>query len=162
MQRIVLKVAPCCSRKILPRRPDWSRHTSSWLNRNVIIKGLMKESSWLRLCLVSRGMQNAKCQLLWNDEMQNVKIFMVCLVPSKMLNFSWGEWRLFDFFFCLLRSKSKMENEYLFVKNFACCLVPFCKIIGQNPKFFRWNREPNTPLLHLGAAAAKLHSRLVP
>jgi hypothetical protein len=29
-----------------------------------------------RLCLVPHGMQNAKCQLLWNDEMQNAKIFM--------------------------------------------------------------------------------------
>jgi hypothetical protein len=25
----------------------------------------------------SHGMQNTKCQLLWNDEIQNAKIFMV-------------------------------------------------------------------------------------
>jgi hypothetical protein len=51
-------------------------------------------------------MQNAKYQLLWNDEMQNAKIFMGVF--------------------------SSMENGYLFAKNFAWCLVPFCKIMGQN------------------------------
>jgi hypothetical protein len=49
--------------------------------------------------------------------------------------------------FCLLRPKSKMENRYLFAKNFARCLVPFCKMIGQNPKFFGWNGELNTPII---------------
>jgi hypothetical protein len=39
-------------------------------------------------------------------------------------------------FFGLLRPKSKMENEYLFAKNFAWYLVPFCKMMGQNPKIF--------------------------
>jgi hypothetical protein len=33
-------------------------------------------STLLWLCLVPHGMQNAKCQLHWNDEMQNAKIFM--------------------------------------------------------------------------------------
>jgi hypothetical protein len=28
-----------------------------------------------------------------------------------------------------------MKNEYLFAKNFAWCLVPFYKMMGQNPKF---------------------------
>jgi hypothetical protein len=46
-----------------------------------------------------------------------------------------------------LRPKSKMENRYLFAKNFARCLVPFCKMIGQNPKFFGWNGELNTPII---------------
>jgi hypothetical protein len=32
---------------------------------------------------------NAKYQLLWNDEMQNVKIFMG-VFSFKMPNFSWG------------------------------------------------------------------------
>jgi hypothetical protein len=32
------------------------------------------EEVWM--CLVSHGMQNTKYQLLWNDEMQNAKIFM--------------------------------------------------------------------------------------
>jgi hypothetical protein len=30
-------------------------------------------------------------------------------------------------FFGLLRPKSKMENNYLFAKKFAWCLVPFAK-----------------------------------
>jgi hypothetical protein len=62
----------------------------------------------------------------------------VCLVPSKMPNFSWvGEGFLASFFFfCLLRPKSKMENGYLFVKNFVWCLVPFYKMMGQNTIFF--------------------------
>jgi hypothetical protein len=38
--------------------------------------------------------------------------------------------------FGLLRPKYKIENEYLFAKNFAWCLVPFCKMMGQNPNFF--------------------------
>jgi hypothetical protein len=31
----------------------------------------------LRGCLVPHRIQNAKCQLLWSDEMQNIKIFRV-------------------------------------------------------------------------------------
>jgi hypothetical protein len=34
-----------------------------------------------------------------------------------------------------LRPKSKMKNEYLFAKNFAWCLVPFYKMVDQNPNF---------------------------
>jgi hypothetical protein len=36
-----------------------------------------------------------------------------------------------------------MENEYLFAKNFALCLVLFYKIMGQNPKFFwvKWGTK---------------------
>jgi hypothetical protein len=68
-------------------------------------------------------MQNAKCQLLWNDEMQNAKIFM-----GWMRDF----W-LFGFFGPL---EAKMENGYLFAKNFAWCLVSFYKMMGQNPKIF--------------------------
>jgi hypothetical protein len=54
---------------------------------------------------------------------QNAKFFM-------------GWVRAFWFFF-LLRSKFKMENGYLFAKNFAWGLVPFYKMMSQNLKFFR-------------------------
>jgi hypothetical protein len=39
-------------------------------------RSLSGAAIWVRLCLVHHGTQNAKCQLLWNDEMQNAKIFM--------------------------------------------------------------------------------------
>jgi hypothetical protein len=42
------------------------------------------------MCLVSHGMQNAKYQLLWNDEMQNVKIFMGVFSSIKNAKFLWG------------------------------------------------------------------------
>jgi hypothetical protein len=41
-------------------------------------------------CLVPRGIQNVKCQLLWNDEMQNAKIFMGVFSSIQNANFSWG------------------------------------------------------------------------
>jgi hypothetical protein len=39
-------------------------------------------------------------------------------------------------FFGLFMPKSKMENGYFVAKNFVWCVVLFCKIIGQNLKFF--------------------------
>ena len=39
-------------------------------------------------------------------------------------------------FFRLLRPKSKMENNHLFVKIFALVFSLFCKIMNQNPKIF--------------------------
>jgi hypothetical protein len=71
-----------------------------------------------RLCLVPHGIQNVKCQLLWNDETQNAKIFMSVFSFIQNAQFFMGWVRVFGFFF-LLRPKSKMENEYLFAKNFA-------------------------------------------
>jgi hypothetical protein len=68
----------------------------------------------LRLCLVPHGMQNTKYQLLWNDEMQNAKIFMGVFSFIQITKFfmRWVKafW-LFGFFFGLLRLKSKMENR---------------------------------------------------
>jgi hypothetical protein len=93
-------------------------------------------------------MQNAKYQLLWNDEMQNTKIFMDVFSSIQNAKFFMGWVRAFFGFLAfldLLRPKSKMENGYLFVKNFAWCLVPFCKMVGQNPKFFEGNGKLNTP-----------------
>jgi hypothetical protein len=42
------------------------------------------------------------------------KFSWMCLIPLKMPNFSWN-W----LFFGLLRPKSKIENRYLFAKNFT-------------------------------------------
>jgi len=53
----------------------------------------------LRGCLVPHRIQNAKCQLLWSDEMQNAKIFRVIfssiqnaefIVPMKPLEAHFG------------------------------------------------------------------------
>ena len=38
-----------------------------------------------------------------------------------------------------------MENNHLFVKNFAWCLVLLYKMIDQNPKFFRIEEELKRP-----------------
>jgi hypothetical protein len=85
------------------------------------------------------GMQNAKYQLLWNDEMQNAKFFIGVFSSIQNTKFfmEWvGVFWVFGIFFCLLRPKFKIENKYLFAKIFAWCLVPFCKMMSQKPKFF--------------------------
>jgi hypothetical protein len=58
------------------------------------------------------------------SSIQNIKFFM-------------GWVRAFWLFgyFGLLRPKFKIENEYIFAKNFAWCLVPFCKMMGQTQNF---------------------------
>jgi hypothetical protein len=53
--------------------------------------------------------------------------------------------------------KSKMENGYFVAKNFVWCVVLFCKIIGQNLKFFRWNEKLNTPIVSDDISATPLH-----
>jgi hypothetical protein len=60
-----------------------------------------RDKKKLRLCLVPHLMQNAECQLLWMMKCKISKFLWVCLVPSKMLNFSWDGWGLFGFFFPL-------------------------------------------------------------
>jgi len=35
------------------------------------------DKDWFRACLVLHGMQNINYQLLWNDKIQNTKIFRV-------------------------------------------------------------------------------------
>jgi hypothetical protein len=72
-----------------------------------------------------------------------------CLVPSKIQNLLSHEslLRIILGFFGLLRPKSKMENNHRFAKIFAWCLVPFCKMMDQNPKFFGKKGELNIPLI---------------
>jgi 3-methyladenine DNA glycosylase Tag len=89
-------------------------------------------------------MQNTKYQLLWNDRMQNAKILRVMFSSIQNAEFiarvraSRGS---FGGFFLPL--KSKMENNHLFAKFFV--LVPFCKMMNQNPKFFGTGGKLNTP-----------------
>jgi hypothetical protein len=61
------------------------------------------------------------------------------------------------FFFVLLRSKSKMENGYFFTKNFAWCLVPFYRMMGQNPKFF-WVKWETKHTLKIEGIVSKINS----
>jgi hypothetical protein len=69
--------------------------------------------------------------------MRNAKIFMGVFSSIQNAKIFMGWVRAFWlFFFGLLRPKSKMKNGYVFAKKFAWCLVPFCKMMGQNPKFF--------------------------
>jgi hypothetical protein len=78
--------------------------------------------------------------------MQNAKIFMGVFSSIQNAKFFIGCVRAFLLFWAL---EAKIQNgEWIFflAKNFARCLVSFCKMIGQNPKFFGWNGELNTPL----------------
>jgi hypothetical protein len=79
-------------------------------------------------------MQNAKCQLLWNDKMQNDKIFMGVFSFIQNVKFFMGRVRAFWLFGFFWPLEAKIQNG--FVKNFPWCLVPFCKMMDQNPKFF--------------------------
>jgi hypothetical protein len=79
--------------------------------------------------------------------MQNAKIFMGVFSSIQNAKFFMGWVGVFLvfwlFFFGLLKPKSKIENEYLFAKKFAWCLVPFCKMVGQNSIFFlgKWETK---------------------
>jgi hypothetical protein len=79
-------------------------------------------------------MQNAKCQLFWNDEMQNAKIFMGVFSSIQNAKFFMGWVRDFWFFGFFWPLEAKIQNG-AFCQNFVWCLVPFYKIMGQNPIF---------------------------
>jgi hypothetical protein len=67
--------------------------------------------------------------------MQNAKKFYGC-VPKCQFFHGVGEGFLAFFFFLPLEAKIQNGEWIPFAKNFAWCLVPFCKMMGQNPKFF--------------------------
>jgi len=69
------------------------------------------------------------------SSIQNVK-FIILMKPLDA----------YFWFFGLLRSKFKIENNYFFTKNFARYLVLFCKMMNQNPNFFEKKWKLNTPL----------------
>jgi hypothetical protein len=52
----------------------------------------------IRLCLGPHGMQNKKYQLIWNDEIQNTKIFMGVFSSIQNAKFFMGWVRVFWFF----------------------------------------------------------------
>jgi hypothetical protein len=69
--------------------------------------------------------------------MQNAKIFMGVFSSIQNAQFFIGWVRVFLVFLLFWPLEaSKIENVYLFAKNFAWCLVPFYKMMGQNPKSF--------------------------
>jgi len=49
-------------------------------------------------------------------------------------------------FFSFLRPKSKIENNYLFTKTFALCLVPSYKMMNQNLKFVEKKLRTKHPI----------------
>jgi hypothetical protein len=81
--------------------------------------------------------QNAKIFMGVFSSIQNAKFFLV------LVGVGTGSQTLLGCFFCLLRPKSKIENSYLFAKNFAWCLVPL--MMDQNLEFFGMKGEVNTP-----------------
>jgi hypothetical protein len=78
-------------------------------------------------------MQNAKCQLLWNDEMQNAKIFMGVFSSIQNVKFfmRWvrASW-LFDFFGLL---GVKIQNREW---------IPFCQKFCMAFSFILQNDRP--------------------
>ena len=85
-------------------------------------------------CLVSNTKYKIPTTLKAQKTMEyKIPIFLrLCLVSFKIQNllFSRGPLEtLLCFFFCLLKPKSKMKNNYLFTKNFTQCLVLFYGII---------------------------------
>jgi hypothetical protein len=70
--------------------------------------------------------------------MQNAKIFRVMFSSIRNAEFIilMKPLEVYFGFFGLLRPKSKIENNYFFVKKFTWCLVSFCKMMDQNLKFF--------------------------
>jgi hypothetical protein len=84
-------------------------------------------------------MQNIKCQLLWNDKMQNAKIFMGVFSFIQNTKFFMGWVRafwLFGFFFASRDQNPKWRIDTFLQKIFAWCLVSICKMMDQNPNFF--------------------------
>jgi hypothetical protein len=65
-------------------------------------------------------MQNAKCQLLWNDEMQNAKIFMGVFSSIQNAKFFMVWVKVFWLFFFLpLEAKIQNREWIFFAKNFT-------------------------------------------
>jgi hypothetical protein len=96
-------------------------------------------------------MQNAKCQLLWNDEMQNAKIFMGVFSSIQNANFFMWWVRAFWLFGFFWPLETKIQNGEW---------VPFCQKIcmvfssilqngGPKPKFFwvKWGTKHNLTFL---------------
>jgi hypothetical protein len=63
-------------------------------------------------------MQNAKCQLLWNDEIQNAKIFMGMFSSIQNTKFFMRWMRDFWFFGFFWPLEAKIQNREL---------IPFCQ-----------------------------------
>jgi hypothetical protein len=83
-------------------------------------------------------MQNAKCQLLWNDEMQNAKIFMDVFSSIQNAKFFMGWVRAFWLFFFFLPLEAKIQNREWIPFCQKICIV-FSSILqndGPKPKFF--------------------------
>jgi len=97
----------------------------------------LKNVKRYRVHLVPHGMQNTKYQVLWNDEMQNTKIFMGVFRSIQNA-------KIFAYMKLLFWAlEAKIQNA----KNFGWCLVPFCRMVGQNSKFFGPNEELNRPIV---------------
>jgi hypothetical protein len=91
------------------------------------------------LCLVSHGIQNVKCQLLWNDEMQNVKIFMgvFSFIQNAKFFMVWVRafW-FFGFFFLPLEAKNQNGELIPFCQNFCMVFSSILQNNGLKPKIF--------------------------
>jgi hypothetical protein len=70
-------------------------------------------------CVIPHVMQNVKCQLIWNDEMQNAKIFMGVFSSIQNTKFFMG-WGLFGFlaFFFASRGQNPKWRMDTFLSKF--------------------------------------------
>jgi hypothetical protein len=77
-------------------------------------------------------MQNAKCQLLWNDEMQNAKIFMGMFSSIQNVKFFMGWVRAFWPFGLKIQNRESIP----FCQKFCMVFNFILQNDGQNPKYF--------------------------
>jgi hypothetical protein len=90
-------------------------------------------------------MQNTKCQLLWNDEIQNGKIFMGVFSPKCQIFHGVGESFLAFWLFFFLPLEAKIQNgEWIpFCQNFCMVFSSILQNDGSKPKIFwvKWETK---------------------
>jgi hypothetical protein len=90
-------------------------------------------------------MQNIKCQLFWNDEIQNAKIFMGVFSSIQNAKFFVRWVRAFWFFSFFLPLEDKIQNgEWIpFYQNFCMVFSSILQNDGPKPKIFwvKWRTK---------------------
>jgi hypothetical protein len=88
-------------------------------------------------------MQNAKCQLLWNDEMQNAKIFIGVFSSIQNAKLFMGWVRAFWLFFLPLEAKIQNGEWIPFCQKFCMVFSSILQNDGPKPKIFwvKWGTK---------------------
>ena len=97
-------------------------------------------------------MQNAKCQLLWNDEMQNAKTFIGVFSSIQNAKFFMVWVRAFWFFFCPLEVKIQNGEWIFFYQKFCMVFSSILQNDGPKPKIFWVKWETKHTLTRIGSS----------